>query len=343
MTAILITLDAVGGVWQYAMDLGRTAAEAGLRPVFAGLGPDPSAAQRAEAAETGPLEWGAAPLDWMAPGPDALAPVAPWIDDLIRRHEIALLHLNLPSQAVGLRSRLPIVAACHSCLSTWFAVMREAPLPPALAWHRDLTAQGCRAADLVLAPSASHAGLMQDVYGLGDIEVVFNTSHSPERPWSPGAGIVAAGRWWDEGKNGALIDAAAGLAGLPVTMIGATSGPDGAAIRPEHAEAVGPRPYAETLARIAEAAIFVSPSRYEPFGLAALEAARASRPLVLCRHPDLPRAVERGRLVRPAGRSRRARARPQGADRGAGMAPAVGRPRRNAVPPPMRPRCSGGR
>lgn len=285
MTGLLITLDAVGGVWQYAMDLGRIAAQAGFRPVFAGQGPTPSVAQRAEAEEIGPLEWGDAPLDWMVLRPEALTPVGPWIDDLARRHGIGLLHLNLPSQAIGLRSGLPVVVACHSCLTTWFLAVRSADLPADLAWHRDLTAKGCQAATVVVAPSASHAALMHEAYGLGDVVVVHNASHSPLRPRTPGNCIVAAGRWWDEGKNAAVLDAAAGLSGLPVTMIGPTAGPGGAVVTIQHAASLGSRPYDETLERLAGAAIFVSPSRYEPFGLAALEAARASRPLVLA---DVP-------------------------------------------------------
>ncbi len=52
-----------------------------------------------------------------------------------------------------------------------------------------------------------------------------------------------------------------------------------------HARAAGPLPYPVTLERLAAASLFVSPSLYEPFGLAALEAARTGRPLLLA---DIP-------------------------------------------------------
>ncbi|KIQ68098.1 glycosyltransferase family 4 protein [Wenxinia marina] len=226
-----------------------------------------------------------APLDWMADGLDALAPVAGWIDRIADRHEVALLHLNLPSQARGLTGGRPVVAACHSCLATWFSVMRNLPLPPDLGWHRTVTAEGCAAAGTVISPSGSHARLMARVYGTTGVRVVHNASHAPEREWSEGEGILAVGRWWDEGKNAAVLDEAAGLRALDVTMIGDRIGPDFRSVPLHHARAAGSMPHDEALGRVGRAAVFVSPSRYEPFGLAALEAARASRPLVLA---DIP-------------------------------------------------------
>lgn len=284
MTAILVTLDAVGGIWRYAMDLGRAATEAGLYPVFAGQGPAPSRAQWQEAAELGPVEWSAIPLDWMAPGPEALAPVPGWLGAVADRHGAGLLHLNMPSQAVGLGRRRPIVVAHHACLATWYLAMRGT-VPADLGWHREATGAGLAAADAVLAPSAAHAAAVAACYGIGGIAVVHNASRSPERSWSPGHGVVAVGRWWDDGKNAAVLDAAAGRLDEQVSLIGPAQGPEGQALALRHAQALGALPHAEAIRRLGRAAVFVSPSHYEPFGLAALEAARAGRPLVLS---DIP-------------------------------------------------------
>jgi glycosyltransferase involved in cell wall biosynthesis len=285
MTRILMTLDAVGGVWSYALDLARAARPLGHAFVFAGQGPVPTPEQRAEAEALGPLEWGGAPLDWMAPGPEALVQVPRWLDGLADRHAVDLLHLNIPSQALGLRGGRPVVVASHSCLATWFlAVKRTAP-PPALLWHSRLTARGLALADAAVAPSLSHARLLEQVYGIGGIRVVPNASRSPERDWSDGREVVAVARWWDAGKNGALLDAAAAGTRARVVMIGPASGPEGTRLPLNAAIACGPLSHSETLRRLGEARLFVSPSRYEPFGLAALEAARASRPLLLAEIP----------------------------------------------------------
>jgi len=283
---VLMTLDAVGGVWRYAIDLGAALAESGHRVTFAGLGPRPDAAQRQEAEAIGPLAWGDAPLDWMASGPQDLTAVAPWIEGLARRHRAEVLHLNLPSQAAGLTGGPPVVAVCHSCLATWFRAMEEAPVPAHLAWVAEATRAGLRRADAVVAPSEAHAALTAGVYGLTGIAAVPNAGRSPFAiADGSGAGVVAVARWWDRAKNGAVLDAAAALTSVPVTMIGATEGADGQRFVASSAAAAGPLPHAETVRRVASAAIFVSPSLYEPFGLAALEAARAGRPLILA---DIP-------------------------------------------------------
>ena len=70
----LMTLEAVGGVWRYAMDLAATLRDHGVTTVFAGFGPLPSEAQRQEAEGIGELVWNNAPLDWTADSADAEPP-----------------------------------------------------------------------------------------------------------------------------------------------------------------------------------------------------------------------------------------------------------------------------
>ena len=283
---ILMTLDAVGGVWRYAVDLGTALREAGHKVVLAGLGPEPSLAQRAEAAKVGPLHWGAPPLDWMAEDPDALTGVAPWLDGLVDDVKPDLLHLNLPGQAAGRHHGPPCVAVSHSCLATWFRVVQDAPVPDHLAWHADLTRRGLQDAAIAIAPSAAHADLTARTHGVDGIAAVPNASRTPLACPSQGDGtLIAAARWWDPGKGAAVLDAAAGLMDHPVTMLGACRAPDGAEFTARHATTTGALPHARTMARIGAASLFVSPSRYEPFGLAPLEAARLARPLLLA---DIP-------------------------------------------------------
>lgn len=283
---ILMTLDAIGGVWRYAMDLGTALAGRGHIVVFAGLGPHPSAAQRAEALRIGQLEWGIAPLDWMAEGPEATDDVGPWIEAMIRRHQPDLLHLNLPSQAAAVRTDIPIVTVSHSCLASWFHVVEARAVPQRLAWLSGLTAKGMRRAAVVIAPTVAHGQMTARFHGRRRVIVVPNASSSPQRLPSPGAdGAVAVARWWDKAKNAVALDEAARLGRTRITLIGSCDGADGQSFRPRFAGAAGELPHAATVDRIAAAEMFVSPSLYEPFGLAALEAARAARPLILA---DIP-------------------------------------------------------
>lgn len=283
---ILMTLDAVGGVWRFAMELARPLRRLGVATLFCGLGPAPSAAQRAEAEALGELVWLDLPLDWMARDEAALGDVPRRIAALGEESGCALLHLNLPSQAAGMATDLPVVAMSHSCLPTWWEAMRGEPLPGRLSWQAGLNRAGFAKAGAVVAPSASHADALERVYGrLPRLEVVHNAiaafiGRAEREPF-----VLAAGRWWDEGKNAATIDAAAASSPWPVRMAGALEHPEGGGIAPLHAEAHGPLPHASVMDLVRRAGVVVSASRYEPFGLSALEGARAGAPLILSAIP----------------------------------------------------------
>lgn len=279
---LLMTVDAVGGVWRYAMDLAEALRLSGIETVFAGFGPRPSDRQSREAEEIGRLVWCEAPLDWMVEQEEELQPVPAILRDLVRQERVDLLHLNLPSQAVDLDLPVPVVVVSHSCVGSWFRAVRGQDVPPAWRWQMDRNARGFAAADLVLSPSRSHAELLRRVYGpIARLEVVCNASPVPPSSGDRQDMVFAAGRWWDEGKNGAVLDAAAAETAWPVVMAGATLGPNGQHLALRHAQGRAEMSHGDVLDHMHRAAIFVSPSLYEPFGLAALEAARCGCALVL--------------------------------------------------------------
>jgi glycosyltransferase involved in cell wall biosynthesis len=283
---VLMTVDAVGGVWRYAMDLGLELAQRGVETTFACFGPPASAAQVAEAEKAGRYVHARAPLDWTAAGQRDLDGIKDRITELADQSDSTLLHLNLPSQAAGLRLELPTIVVSHSCVVSWFHVVRNMPPPPEWQWQEKLNRDGLTSADIVLAPSRSHARMLETCYGpLPSLRVVHNAVRrippaSTKQPF-----ILAAGRWWDAGKNATLLDAAAASARWPVRMAGSQHGPNGQYQAIERAEALGEIDNSELRGLMRRAAIFASPSIYEPFGLAPLEAASAGAALVLA---DIP-------------------------------------------------------
>lgn len=283
---LLMTVDAVGGVWRYAMDLASGLQQQGTHVTFACFGPPPSPHQTAEARRIGEIIPVDAPLDWTASSARDLDRVPELIASLAVRTGADLVHLNLPSQAAGLDVGVPVVVVSHSCVVTWFRAVRGTPVPPDWQWQYDLNQAGFEAADIIIAPSQSHADLLSDCYDrVGNINVV----HNSVRPLAENPVhlpfIIAAGRWWDDGKNARVLDAAAADCRWPVRMAGSQHGPNGQFQPIENADYLGELPSADLRRLIAEAAIFVSPSIYEPFGLAPLEAASAARPLLLA---DIP-------------------------------------------------------
>lgn len=285
---VLLTTDAVGGVWRYALDLAQGLNRHGIEVVLTGLGPAPSAAQQGEAAALPAtrLVWLDEPLDWLVSGEAELANLPVRLSSLVRQYDVDLLHLNAPSQACGLCVDCAVVVVSHSCVVTWWQAMRDGPLPEAWRWQRERNRRGFDLADLVLAPSRSHAAALTSAYGCIDrLQVVPNATAGGIAPLAKEPFVLAVGRWWDESKNVSLIDQAAAGTAWPVILAGALQGPNGEGAVLRHARALGEKPAAEVRGLMARAGIFVAASRFEPFGLAALEAAQAEVALVLS---DIP-------------------------------------------------------
>ncbi|WP_375408820.1 glycosyltransferase family 4 protein [uncultured Methylobacterium sp.] len=295
---VLMTADAVGGVWPYAVDLADGLSREGVEVTLALLGPPASDAQRAQAEAAGCrlIDTGL-PLDWLAETPDAVLAAGEALARLAGLAGADLVHLHSPAFAAAGGFDVPVVAVCHSCVATWWWALEPGPLPPDLAWRRDLVALGCERADALLAPSAAFAAATAGAYGLPrQPTVVRNGRRTPAWPNSPDdAGhyparypapfAFTAGRLWDRAKNVAALDRVAALSIMPVRAAGPTEGPHGERIRLIHLARLGPLDDAGVAAQLRERPVFVSLARYEPFGLAVLEAAQAGCALVLS---DIP-------------------------------------------------------
>lgn len=278
---VLMTVDAVGGVWRYAMDLARQLKATGTEFLFLGLGPEPGPAQRDEAEALGELVWLDALPDWLADDPSAFESLPRTIEVLAC--DVDLIHLNAPTHAAGLRTALPVVVVAHSCVPTWFAAVRNDDCPQNWSWQKDLNRAGLDVADAVIAPSHSHARAMEDIYGLlPQLSVIYNGSSGARlTPSEKRDGVLAAGRWWDVGKNAAALDAAASRVDRRIAAAGACKGPNGAQWTFANVRHLGSLSTSEMAEWLAGTAIVVSPSIYEPFGLVPLEGARAGAALVL--------------------------------------------------------------
>ena len=283
---ILMSLDSVGGVFVYALGLARALQPFGVETVFAGFGPAPDPDKRRALERVGRFIDTGLPLDWLVADRTALDRVPTALADIADRHAVDLLHLNLPTEAAGLKTPLPVVVVSHSCTPTWFRAVKQVPTPPGWAWQEEMNREGLARADLVIAPSLSHAAALRAVYGpLPKLRVVPNAVGPADLSPTREPVIFAAGRWWDEAKNLATLDLAARDAPWPVLIAGSLDGPDGTRRTVQFARPLGEITHAEVTAAVAHAGIFVSPSLYEPFGLAALEAAATGAALVLA---DIP-------------------------------------------------------
>jgi glycosyltransferase involved in cell wall biosynthesis len=97
--------------------------------------------------------------------------------------------------------------------------------------------------------------------------------------------VLSVGRWWDPGKNGAVLDEAAATIPWPVILAGPLDGPNGQHAAFRNVGTPGALPHQDILSLMRRSAIFAASSHYEPFGLAVVEAAMSGAVLVLA---DIP-------------------------------------------------------
>jgi len=283
---LLLTADAVGGVWQYACDLAACLAPHGWEAVIAVLGPEPSAKQRrltrARVVATG------LPLDWMSDGADAVLATGDALAVLARELKVDLVQLNGPALGARANFGVPVVAVEHGGLATWWAATERPPLPAELAWNRDLARAALIRADAVVAPSIAHAADVRRAYGLTATPLAIHNGRRPMEllgGFTPSSGAFTAGRLWDQAKDVGTLDRAAARTAAPFRAAGPLVGPHGRTERPANLICLGLLSDEALAVEYARRPVFVSAARFEPFGLAVLEAAQAGCPLVLS---DIP-------------------------------------------------------
>jgi glycogen synthase len=308
---VLLQADAVGGVFTYALELARALSAGGAEVVLATEGA-PLADDQAAAVAALPrvAHHGAAfRLEWMDDPWDDVARAGAWLLELERRTRPDVVHLNAFAHG-ALPFRAPRLVVGHSCVASWFEAVRGAPAGPAWDRYRRAVRAGLAGATAVAAPSVAMARALRRHHGARRVAVIPNGRDAARFP--PGEKqplVMGAGRLWDEAKNAAALAGVAEEVGWGVVIAGETARPTSNATStstevplapsvgpaqparrrgaprtfPGHRPAVllGRLPEPALAAWLARAAVFAHPARYEPFGLAVLEAALAGCALVL--------------------------------------------------------------
>jgi glycogen(starch) synthase len=134
---VLMTADAVGGVWTYAVTLASSLCAAGTAVRLALMGPPPSPDQRAEAAAVSGLSLveGRFALEWQ-PEPWAdVARAAAWLRAQAAAFRPGVVHLNGYVHA-ALPWGCPVVVVGHSDVLSWWEAVRGEPAPREWATYR---------------------------------------------------------------------------------------------------------------------------------------------------------------------------------------------------------------
>jgi glycogen synthase len=269
---VLLVADIVGGVRTFTRELVRELDRRGVEVHLALIGVG-SADEFPGAAS---CEVRDLRLEWMPEPWEDVERMSAWIEELRDRLRPEVVHMNTFAPLHDLE--VPMLLTVHSCVLTWWRAVHGCEAPVSWSRYRDLVGQALARADAVVVPTRALGRELALVYGDGfRTRVVANG-----RAVNVGDGdaereplVVSVGRLWDTAKNsGLLIDAAASIDGR-VVLLG-----------PERDDAAAQLPE-RVLAWLSRAAVFAEPARYEPFGLAALEAALCGCALVLGDIPTL--------------------------------------------------------
>jgi glycosyltransferase involved in cell wall biosynthesis len=287
---ILMTADAVGGVWVYATELARSLCKGGNDVMLAVIGPRPRPDQLfpLHGVHGLALRFTDLLLEWMDPEGTDIEHAGDALLKLADEFQPDAVHLNGFREA-NLDWPAPVLTVAHSCVQTWWHACRGGH-PGVARWrvYCNQVATGLSAADAWVAPTAAFRDVISATYHpCVQGRVIRNglTNSAPAVMKQPY--ILGAGRFWDEAKNLAAVAAIASELPWPVHIAGETRGPDGGEARAAygHIKSLGALSHAALLDEMRGASIFVAPALYEPFGLTALEAAASGCALVLS---DLP-------------------------------------------------------
>jgi glycogen synthase len=294
---IVLTTDTLGGVWTYATELADALVARGHAVGIAAVGRAPTALQQswADVRPGVALETIPAQLEWEVEPEHALAASVEPLRRFIAEYRADIVHLNQYYYG-ACELGVPRLVAGHSEVVGWWQAVRGEE-PPDNAWfrrYRQWVADGWRSADARVTPSRWLAAVLADNYGGPPADVVPNGRSGPAGGLGGGRGerrrmLLSCGRLWDEGKGAQdLIAAAPLLADFEISVAGEARHPAGGSDFPTDAAGVhwaGVLDSAEVGALMRRASVYVATSRYEPFGLAPLEAALSGCALLLT---DIP-------------------------------------------------------
>jgi glycogen(starch) synthase len=285
-----MTVDPIGGVWTYALELARVLELHDIEIVLASMGAPLSTEQNAQvvACKNVWLFENTCRLEWMDDPWDDVDRAGDWLLKLADRVEPDLIHLNGYSHA-SLPWERPVLVTAHSCVLSWWQAVKQEPAPSGYAEYRARVAAALAAADCVVAPSAAMRDAVTANYGSQFTCTVIPNGRDPGpfRPSEKADLIFSCGRVWDEAKNLRLLDKIAPNVSWPIAIAGDCHHPAGRDIALKNARSLGKLTSEEIAQQFARSAIFTLPAYYEPFGLSALEAGLSGCALVLGDIPSL--------------------------------------------------------
>ena len=291
---VLITSDTVGGVWTYTQELVTGLIRGGHRVTLVSFGKLPLPHQTAWMQTLAGLDYRPTEyrLEWMEVSERDIEESKRYLELLIAEVKPDILHFSQYCYG-DLATGIPKVVVAHSdVLSWWSAVHGQEPDDsPWIRSYRKSVINGLRGADLVVAPSRWMLQQISKHYIRPAAQGVIYNGRTPSLFDCDAVKddvVLSVGRLWDPAKNVSLL--MNHHSGARVSIVGWEREPGredahGSVRVPANVNLSGPKSQAELREMYARASIYAATSRYEPFGLAPLEAALSRCALVANDNP----------------------------------------------------------
>jgi glycogen synthase len=285
---VLMTADTVGGVWTYTQELVSGLVRQGIRVSLISMGALPGPEQTAWMEGLPRLNYlpTSFRLEWMQNSEQDVEESREYLEALIRQVRPDVLHFNQYCYG-AISPALPRIVVAHSDVVSWrVAVQGKEPDDSQwMRWYRDTVTSGLSHADVVVAPSQWMLDAIRTYYIKPSFGAVIHNGRDPALFVSdvPKENrVLSVGRLWDEGKQVSLLlyeDLLHEAQSVPVGIVGSQAEPGDANRRPEReatppgVKLLGEQSQRQLRDLYGIASIYAATSRYEPFGLAPVEAA----------------------------------------------------------------------
>jgi glycosyltransferase involved in cell wall biosynthesis len=278
---ILMTVDAVGGIWTYAVQLGAALQKYNIEVFFACMGPPPDNLQKKQLLRYDNIKLyeNNYRLEWMDNPWEDLKNASEWLLHLNQTTSPDVIHLNGFYHAV-LPWNAPVVVVAHSCVFSWFDHVKSTLPPPVWNQYKKYVQDGLNTAQCIVTPSYAMKHDINKHYNHSTpVVVIYNGIHvhshkiKLKEPF-----ILTAGRLWDKAKNFRILCKCAPDLSWPLYAAGSI---DETTEIPVNCHLLGALSTEELTEWMHRASIFIAPSLYEPFGYTALEAALCGCTLIL--------------------------------------------------------------
>ena len=281
---VLMTADTIGGVWTYTIDLCKGLQKYNIAVHLLAMGKFPDEQQRNQVQELAnvTLYESDYKLEWMPDCWDDVAKAKQWVQSVYEEVKPDVLHFNNYGQTTGTWD-CPVITVYHSCVQTWWKAVKGENAPSEWDQYKTLVSEALGGSNVVVAPSENILNQAKHLYGkLHHARVIYNGSQNKgDNHYTKEPFILTAGRLWDEAKNIQLLIRIAATLSWPVYIAGDNKNNDTTIQIPDNVYFTGQLAPYEMQQYMQKASIFVMPAKYEPFGLAILEAANAGCALAL--------------------------------------------------------------